>query len=142
MDDLDRRLLALLAEDARQGVTQLARRLGVARTTAQARLDRLEREKVIAGYALKLSPEARAGEIEATVLLQIEPRAGPAVLQRLRAMPQVRRAHTTSGRFDLILLMVARRMEELDTALDEIGAIRGVRSSESLIHLSSKIDRG
>ena len=142
MDEIDSRLIALLSEDARQSVTQLSRRLGLARTTVQARLERLERQKVITGYTVRLSTEARSGAIEATVLLQIEPRAAPGVLQRLRNLPQVRKVHTTSGRFDLVVTMTARQMRELDTALDDIGEIKGVRASESLIHLATRLDRG
>lgn len=139
-DDLDRRLLAELSIDARLPVATLARRLGVARSTVQARLERLEHTGVIAGYTLRLGAAA-AGVIRATVLLQIEPRATPAVLQRLKTLTGVERAHSTSGRFDLILVIAAASTEELDRTLDAIGAIPGVTDSESLIHLSTRIDR-
>jgi DNA-binding Lrp family transcriptional regulator len=142
LDDLDRRLIAELGADARLPVATLAHRLGIARSTAQARLERLERGGVIAGYTLRLGAAAAAGTIRATVLLSVEPRATPAVLQRLKALPQVERAHSTSGRFDMALTVAAASTEELDRALDAIGAVPGVTDSESLIHLSTKIDRG
>lgn len=141
MDDLDRNMLTLLSGNARMPVATLAKRLGVARSTVQARLERLESRGVIAGYTLRLGEAARARRIAATALIQLEPRATPAVLKRLEKMPAVVRAHTTSGRFDLILQLSAPTTEALDTALDEIGAIPGVRGSESLIHLSTRIDR-
>lgn len=141
IDETDRALLALLAENARMPVATLARRLGLARSTAQARLDRLEQSGVIAGYALRLGAAARA-PLRATALLQIEPRAAPTVLARLKSLPQVGRVHTTSGRFDLIVEVTARTTEELDEVLDRIIEAKGVRSSESLIHLSTKLDRG
>jgi DNA-binding Lrp family transcriptional regulator len=141
-DDLDRRLLAALGRDARCPVSTLARRLGVARSTVQARIEGLERAGVIGGYTIRLGAAAREARIRATVLLQIEPRATPGVLQRLKSMPEVERAHTTTGRFDLILEIAAATTAELDAALDRIGAVSGVRSSESLIQLTTKIDRG
>ncbi len=141
IDETDRALLALLAENARLPVATLARRLDLARTTVQARLERLERSGVIAGYTLRLSPEARA-PLRATALVSIEPRSGPAVLARLKSLPEVRRVHTTSGRFDLIVTIEAESTEALDATLDRIGEARGVRGSESLIHLSTKLDRG
>jgi DNA-binding Lrp family transcriptional regulator len=141
IDETDRALLALLAENARLPVATLARKLGLARSTAQARLDRLEQAGVIAGYALRLGEAARA-PLRATALLQIEPRTGPTVLARLKSLPQVVRVHTTSGRFDLIVEVTARSTEELDETLDRIIEAKGVRSSESLIHLSTKLDRG
>ena len=141
MDDLDKRLLAALGRDARAPVSTLARDLDVARSTVQARLERLERNGTIAGYTVRLGAEMKEARIRATVLMQVEPRATPNVLQRLRAMPQVERAHTSSGRFDLILEVAATTTAELDGTLDRIGTFTGVRSSESLIQLSTKIDR-
>ncbi len=141
MDDLDRAILAQLGADARISVAVLARRLKVARSTIQARLERLETSGMIAGYTVKLGETAREGRIRATVLLMVEPRTQANVLTRLKALPEVERIHTTSGRIDLLLLIAAPTTTILDDVLDAIGAIPGVKSSESLIHLSTKIDR-
>lgn len=141
MDELDRSILALLSQDARMSLAVLARRLRVARSTVQARLERLESSGAIAGYTLRLGEQARLTQIRATVMLVIEPRSQPAILARLRSLPQVERVHTTSGRVDLLLQLATASTSELDEALDRIGALDGVRSSESLIHLSTKLDR-
>ncbi|HHL22460.1 MAG TPA: Lrp/AsnC family transcriptional regulator [Aliiroseovarius sp.] len=142
MDETDRALITLLSENARMPVATLSRRMGLARSTVQARLDRLEARGIIAGYALRLGDAAREEVIRATVLISIEPRATPAVLARLKTLPDVRMAHTASGRFDMVLTVAARSTAELDATLDAIGAIDGVKGSESLIHLSTRIDRG
>lgn len=141
MDSIDSRLLSELARDARISVSTLARRLNLARTTVQARIERLERTGVIGGYTIKLGDAARADRIRATVLLQIEPRISPQVIQRLKTIPEVEAVHTSSGRFDFILQLTTRNTVKLDEVLDEIGSIAGVKSSESLIHLSTKFDR-
>ncbi len=141
MDDLDKKLIAQLGQNARVSIATLARRLGVARTTIQARIERLENRNIIAGYTLKLGENARRNRLRATALLQIEPRSNARILQRLEALPQIECAHTTSGRFDLILQLVAETTQELDETLDSIGGIPGVQKSESLIHLTTRIDR-
>ncbi|WP_347310675.1 Lrp/AsnC family transcriptional regulator [Defluviimonas sp. SAOS-178_SWC] len=141
MDDLDRSILGFLGSDARISVATLARRLKVARSTIQARLERLESSGVIAGYTVKLGEAARQNRIRATVLLTIEPRAQANVLTRLRAIPEVERIHTTSGRVDFLLQVAASSTAALDDVLDQIGEMTGVKSSESLIHLSTKLDR-
>ena len=141
MDDLDRSILALLGADARMSVATLARRLKIARSTIQARLERLETGGIIAGYTVKLGEAAREGRIRATVLLTIEPRAQAAVLARLKAIAEVERVHTTSGRVDLLLQVAAPSTTVLDGVLDRVGDIAGVKGSESLIHLSTKLDR-
>ncbi|MDH5454278.1 MAG: Lrp/AsnC family transcriptional regulator [Paracoccaceae bacterium] len=141
MDDLDRSILGFLGADARVSVATLARRLKVARSTIQARLERLENTGVIAGYTVKLGEAARLGRIRATVLLNIEPRAQANVLTRLKAIAEVERVHTTSGRVDFLLQIAAPSTSVLDSVLDQIGEMTGVKSSESLIHLSTKLDR-
>lgn len=141
MDDMDRTILGLLSADARMSVATLARRLKVARSTVQARLERLETSGIIAGYTLKLGEAARAARIRATILLTIEPRSQAGILTRLKSVPEVEVVHTTSGRFDLCLQVAAASTATLDEILDRIGQMSGVKSSESLIHLSTRIDR-
>ncbi|WP_134727042.1 Lrp/AsnC family transcriptional regulator [Paracoccus luteus] len=141
MDELDRAIVAQLSQDARMSVAVLARRLKVARSTVQARLERLETTGAIAGYTLRLGEAARLTRIRATCLLTIEPRAQAAILGRLRAFPSVERVHSTSGRVDLLLQLACSSTTELDDVLDQIGNLTGVKSSESLIHLSTKFDR-
>jgi DNA-binding Lrp family transcriptional regulator len=141
LDDTDRTLLAHLSTNARLPVAKLAAKMGLARTTVQARLDRLERTGIIAGYTLKLSADATRGQIRATVLINITPAAQTAVLTQLKRLPPVERVHTTSGRFDLCCTLRTASTLELDETLDKIGEIDGVHSMESLIHLSTRIDR-
>lgn len=140
IDEIDRKLLHLLRENARRPVSDLARRLALARTTVQARIERLENAGIITGYTLQSSPVTRP-PLQATVLISIEPRAGPAVLGRLRSLPGVQVVHTTSGRFDLLAQVTAHSTTELDETIDHIVEARGVNSSESLIHLATKLDR-
>lgn len=141
MDELDRNIIGLLSADARMSVATLARRMKVARSTVQARLERLETTGVIAGYTLKLGEAARQGRLRATVLLTIEPRAQAAIVTRLKSVAEVEKVFTTSGRYDLLLQIAAPSTQVLDQVLDQIGALTGVVSSESLIHLSTKFDR-
>ncbi|WP_397543322.1 AsnC family transcriptional regulator [Roseovarius salis] len=140
IDKLDHALLALLRENARMPVAVLARRLGLARTTVQARLERLEATGVVQGYTVQLN-DSLSAPLRATALVSIEPRSAPTVLARLESLPGVRTVHTTSGRFDLIVGLEAETTEELDTTLDRIGEAKGVKGSESLVHLSTKLDR-
>ncbi len=141
MDALDKDIIACLTSDARMSVAVMARRLNVARSTVQARLERLETNGTIAGYTLRLNAAMEETRIRATILLSVEPRAQASVLTRLRAIPEIRAAHTTSGRFDMLLRVSADTTAALDGVLDQIGDMPGVKSSESLIHLSTKIAR-
>lgn len=141
-DELDDKLLALLRKNARLPLALIARELGVARTTAQARLERLERNGTIVGYTVQLGVSADAALIRATVLVVVDPHKLVSVLARLKSVVEVRAVHTTSGRFDLNVQVAALGTAKLDVCLDRIGEIEGVKSLESLIHLTTKLDRG
>jgi DNA-binding Lrp family transcriptional regulator len=141
MDELDKKLIVALAANARIPISTLAVDLGLARTTVQARIDRLERNGTIAGYTVRLSEITTMGRIRATVLLQIDPQKQTSIIGRLKANHYVKETFTASGRFDLVLQIVAGTTAQLDTILDRIGALDGVKSSESLIRLTTKIDR-
>ncbi|WP_454286360.1 Lrp/AsnC family transcriptional regulator [Rhizobium arsenicireducens] len=139
--DKDRELLALLGENARMPVANLARRLGLSRTTVQARLERLEREGVIAGYGVRLSEAFQSGLIRAHVLITIAPKSLPMVSAELDAIRQVTTLHSVNGSFDLIAILAASSIAELDGLIDRIGEIDGVERTLSSIILSTRISR-
>ncbi len=141
LDDTDHALLRFLRRDARLPTAELARRVGVSRTTVQARLERLERGGVIAGYTILTGDSYDPGVIRATVLIQVEPRQTGAVVSALGRMREVEGLFTTAGRFDMAIQLAAPGTPALDAALDRIGELDGVRGMESLIHLTAKIDR-
>lgn len=141
MDDLDEHLLDRLRGNARAPVAELARALGLSRTTVQSRLARLERSGVIAGYAVKLAPAYAAGRVHAFVMLTVEPKQAAAVTSALQRMAGVRRLQSVSGPFDMIASVEAAGVAEMDALIDEIGAVKGVERTNSSIVLSTKFDR-
>lgn len=141
IDDTDRALLALLRDNARAGVAELARQLKLARTTVQSRLARLERERVIAGYTVVVPDEAEAALVRAHVLITARPKAGAGIEAALRKIPEVRTLLSVSGPFDLIALLAADSIGALDRLIDRIGAIEGVERTTSAIVLSTRIAR-
>ena len=137
----DEELIALLKLNARESVASLARRLGLSRTTVQDRLKRLEEQKVIEGYSVKLSDETNRGGISAYVSLEVEPRRSLDVTSALTAIAQIEALYTVSGKYDILALVTARSTDDIDRLLDEIGQIGGVTRTESAIVLSTKLDR-
>jgi DNA-binding Lrp family transcriptional regulator len=141
MDDLDLRLIDALRADARAPAARLARSLGLSRTTVQSRLERLERQGVIAGYTVRLSDAHERGQIHAYVLITVSHKQSAAVVAAARRLPAVRRLQSVSGPFDLIAEVVAPTVAEMDGMIDTLGALEGVERTTSTIVLSTKIDR-
>lgn len=141
LDNLDRRLVALLQADARTSTADLARQLGVARTTVLARLQRLERSGVIVGYTVRLGQEEGERGVEAYVGIATAPKSAALVTQRLAALPELRQLCSVSGESDYLALLRAESTARLDVLLDEIGAIEGVLKTTTSVVLARRIDR-
>lgn len=140
LDDLDRRLLALLADDPHIGVLGASRELGVARGTVQARIDRLIRTGVIRSFAPTIDPAALGYPVTAFCTVEIRQGKGhAAVVDHLSAIPEVLEAHTITGSGDLVLRVVARDNADLQRVLDAILDDRHVTRANTLIALAQRI---
>lgn len=141
LDDTDRALIALLRENARAPTAELARRLKLSRTTVQSRLARLERSRAIAGYTVTAPADEEAALVRAHILITLEPRKSASIEAALRRIPELRTLHSVSGPFDLIAIVAATSIGELDALIDRIGQLDGVERTTSAIVLSTRIDR-
>jgi DNA-binding Lrp family transcriptional regulator len=135
------RLLALLRRNARESTASLARKLGVARSTVQERIRRLERDAVIAGYTVRVTEGFARQRIAAQVLINVDPKAGERVVRELEARPWVRAVYALSGVFDYEVRIEGGSTEEIDRNLDAIGRIDGIQRTQTSIVLSVKFER-
>ncbi|WP_044558439.1 Lrp/AsnC family transcriptional regulator [Azospirillum sp. B4] len=140
-DDLDIALLRLLEGDSRLPTVTLAKRLGVSRTTVQARLERLVSRGVITAFTIRLDAEYLARRIQGHVAITLLPKAARQVETRLKAMPQVRQLYAVSGPHDMIAVVSTESIAEMNTVIDEIGALEGVERTNSSIILSQRLAR-
>lgn len=141
LDELDCRLLAAFTSAPRLSVLEASRRLGVARGTVQARLERLERRGVVTGWGPQLSTVAMGYAVTAFVTLEIRQGSGSdRVLDHLREIPQVIEAHTITGPGDLLCRVVARDNADLQDVLDRVVESGDVERSSTVIALRTAIE--
>jgi DNA-binding Lrp family transcriptional regulator len=140
-DDLDRRLVTLLQANARASTAQLARELGVARTTVLARLARLEREGTIAGYTARLAHDEGDAGVRAFVGIRVDPKAARDVVRQLARLPELKQLASVSGEFDYMALLRAGSTARLDALLDQIGDVKGVLKTTTAVVLALRVDR-
>lgn len=137
MDDTDRQLIALLRDDARAPVAQLAKTLRVSRGTVQNRLKKLEANGVVVGYTVRLRPQERDEAIRALMTVAVEGNRSEAVLKALRGEPAVAALHTTNGRWDIVVELRADSLQSFDGVLGRIRRIDGIANTETSLLLSS-----
>ena len=140
MDDLDRTLITLYAAEPRVGVLEASRRLGVARGTVQARLDRLVASGVVTGWGPDLSPGALGFPVTAFLTLEISQAAGhQAVAQQLAGIPEVLEAHTITGAGDLWCRVVSRSNADLQRVIDRVVTVAGVQRASTVMALAEQV---
>jgi DNA-binding Lrp family transcriptional regulator len=140
IDELDVRLLDLLAAEPRVGVLEASRRLRVARGTVQARLDKMQHSGVIRDLAPTVDPAALGYPVTAFLSLEIAQHQGRgAVVAHLQHIEEVIEAHTITGSADLLVRLVARDNTDLQRVIDEVVADRSVLRAATVISLTTEI---
>jgi DNA-binding Lrp family transcriptional regulator len=137
MDDTDRKLIALLRNDARASVASLAKKLAVARGTVQNRMARLESSGTIVGYTVRLKPDVEEQRIRAFMTVAVEGNQVDAVMAALRGEPAVSSLYSTNGRWDIVAELRAESLEGFDRVLARIRLIEGISQTETSLLLST-----
>lgn len=139
IDQLDRRLIKALAANPRGGVMELARQLGVARGTAQSRLDKLAGRGVIRSFGPEIDARAMGYAVLAFVSIEIAQGRLHDVVEHLRDIPEVLEAHATSGPSDLHCRMVARSNEHLMEVINRVLEVQGITRTTTVIGLADQV---
>jgi DNA-binding Lrp family transcriptional regulator len=139
IDALDARLIRALCEIPRAGVMELARQLGVARGTVQARLDKLQQRGIISGFDPDLDLRAMGYEVLAFVSLEIAQGRLDDVGRHLREIPEVLEIHSVTGAGDLLCRVVARTNDHLQHVIGRILEVQGIDRTTTQIALTEQL---
>lgn len=137
MDSTDLQLIALLRQNARAPVQQLAQKLGVSRGTVANRIRKLEDEGVLVGYTVLLRPDVETQRITAWMSITVEGNQTREVIAHLLGEPGVAGLHDTNGRWDLLAELRAPNLGELAAVLERVRLIKGIAATETSIHLQT-----
>ena len=142
IDRLDASLLELFTAEPRIGVLEAARRVGAARGTVQARLDRMQRTGVIADLAPTIDPAALGYPVTAFLSLEIAQGRGRGdVTAHLTAIPEVIEVHTITGSADLLVRLVSRSNADLQRVIDDVVRDPAVLRTSTVIALDNPVPR-
>lgn len=138
MDSLDSDILRLLHANARAPVAALAHRLKVSRGTITNHIRQLEQSGVIAGYTAVLRDNQRGPkQVHAWMAIAVDSDGANAVVATLLGFSFVIALYDTNGQWDLLAELEAPTLLDLSRDLEHIRTTRGIRTSETSIHLAT-----
>ncbi len=142
MDAIDQQIVALLRENARRSFQDIGGRVALSAPAVKRRVDRLEADGVIRGYAAVVDPAALGWPTHAMVFLFCEGRMSAGEVRRAAAKhPEVEAAYTVAGEASAILHVRARDTGHLEETLERIRDTEGIRRTETSVVLSTLFDR-
>ncbi|MGN6680426.1 MAG: Lrp/AsnC family transcriptional regulator [Streptosporangiaceae bacterium] len=140
IDELDAGLVQLFTSEPRIGVLEASRRLGVARGTVQARLDRMQARGVITGFGPDIDPAALGHAVTAFVTVELRQSGGrDEVARRLAGIGEILEAHTITGPGDMLCRVVARNNADLQRVIDSVVDVPGVLRTSTVIALATAV---
>jgi DNA-binding Lrp family transcriptional regulator len=139
IDELDARLIATLRDNPRVGLLEVARQLGVARGTVQARLAKLEERGVITGHGPEVEPRAMGYAFSAFVFVDLSQGRLDEAREAMAAVPEIIEADAVSGPQDMVCRIVARDTEHLQELINRLLAAPAIRRCTSYIVLSRQV---
>lgn len=140
-DAIDRKLITLLQDDARISTSEIARRIGLARSTVNERIARLEKNGTILGYSAIVRQEEHISETKSFVRCQCDSTKRGRVIEALNDFPEISECFTTSGEYDLMCMVTTPCAEDVDALIEELAAIPGIQALDTTLVLAKKIRR-
>jgi DNA-binding Lrp family transcriptional regulator len=142
MDEIDRRIVALLRENARRSFKDIGDQVHLSAPAVKRRVDRLEQSGVILGYTAIIDPPAFGWHAEAFVDLYCEGRMPAEAIKRVAVRePRIVAAHTVAGEASALLHVMAEDTKDLELALERIRAADGVTRTVTEVVLSTLFQR-
>ena len=141
LDDIDQQLLAALTADARLPMVTLASQVHLSRNAVRQRIERMERDGVIAGYTAVRGAASRPRVTATVMVYRVDRMRDDRVIAALRGIPEVTRCDVLSGAYDLFVTVESDSMDRVGQIWERIAALPGVADTVTAVSLSRAIDR-
>jgi Lrp/AsnC family transcriptional regulator, regulator for asnA, asnC and gidA len=142
IDDLDRKILALLMENAKRPYTEIAQQLYVSGGTIHVRMNKMIEAGIVRGYGLQVDPEKLGYDVTAFLGIYLEKSSMyPTVAKALKNITEVTGAHYTTGLYNIFIKVVCRDTNHLRDVLHQLQEIDGIQRTETFISLEESINR-
>jgi len=142
MDEITKRLLTILEQDARTSYTQIAKRLGISETTVRNRVKALMKEGILKGFTVRTCPEKLGKAVTALVGVDIGGETTPEITNKLACIKEVSDLYVITGEFDLLLRVTCENISRLDEILEEIRSYDFVEGTRTFVVLRKVKESG
>jgi Lrp/AsnC family transcriptional regulator, regulator for asnA, asnC and gidA len=135
-DDLDLKILSELAQDASISVPKLSKKISVNASVVYSRIKRLVKRGLIKKFTIVINDEALGFGVKALTGINMDSKLRDNVLNELFKIPEVREVAEVTGRFDILVTMTSRSLDEMHQLISEkVGRIEGVQRTETFIEM-------
>ncbi|HEX9677203.1 Lrp/AsnC family transcriptional regulator [Nitrososphaera sp.] len=140
IDDLDVKILSELAKDASISVPRLSKRINVNASVVYSRIKRLVKKGLIKKFTIVINDEALGFNVKALTGINMDSKLRDNVLNELFKIPEVREVSEVTGRFDILVTMTSRTLDDMHQLISEkIGRIEGVQKTETFIEMRKTV---
>ncbi|HYX54672.1 MAG TPA: Lrp/AsnC family transcriptional regulator [Nitrososphaeraceae archaeon] len=136
IDDLDLKILTELSKDAGISVPRLSKKINVNASVVYSRIKRLLKRGLIKKFTIVINDEALGFTVRSLTGINMDSKLRDNVLNELFKIPEVREIAEVTGRFDILVTMTARSLDEIHQLISEkVGHIEGVQKTETFIEM-------
>ena len=136
IDDLDLKILNELSKDASISVPKLSKKVNINASVVYSRIKRLIKRGLIKKFTVIINDEALGLNVKALTGINMDSKLRDNVLNELFKIPEVREVSEVTGRFDVLVTMNARSLDEMHQLISEkVGRIEGVQKTETFIEM-------
>lgn len=135
-DELDMKILSELTKDASISVPRLSKKLNINASVLYSRIKRLTKKSLIKKFTVLVNEEMLGINVKALIGLNRDPKLKESIHTELLKIPEVRIISEVTGRFDMLVTVSTRSLEELHgLVIEKIGKIEGVQNTETFVEM-------
>jgi len=138
VDDLDRKIIQLMVQNARMPVKEIAQKINLTSPAVSSRIHRLEQEGIIGGYTVLLHRPDEPNRVQGLISVQTNPDKREEFLQLVQGEPDVLQCYRVTGTYNFTVKVSCSGIDELEHLLTRIQTLG---TTNTQIILATHLDR-
>jgi Lrp/AsnC family transcriptional regulator for asnA, asnC and gidA len=138
-DNIDLKILSELSNDSSISIPHLSKKINVNSSVVYSRIKRLIKRKLIERFTIEINNKELGYTVKSLTGINMDSKKRDNIIEELFKIREVREISEVTGRFDILVTMYARNLENMHQLVSEqIGKIQGIVGSESFIEMKTQ----